>query len=429
MLKILIFPAGTEISFEIFHALKYSKFVSLFGATSVDCHAEMLFENYIKNVPFITDRNFLSDFNKILEENAIDYIYPAYDDVQLFLSRNENNLSAKILSSPLETIEICRSKKKTYNFFEGENFIPKIFESIGEVDKYPVFVKPEIGQGSQGALKINSQEDLFQNISDNPQNIICEYLAGNEFTVDCFTDFKGNLLLTVPRTRERIRNGISVRSRIFDLNPQIKKIADTLNKKLKFVGAWYFQLKEDYEGNLKLLEVSARISGTMGLTRNLGVNFPLLTIFTFNEQSVKLMLNDKKILVERAFISRYKYFNLNYDDIYIDLDDTLIIRDKVNLTLIRFLYQSVNENKKIHLLTRHRENVFDTLKKYKISSELFDTINVLNLEQKKSEFIKSQKAIFIDDSFAERLEVKSHLNISVFDVDMIESLLNYKEGD
>ena len=37
--KILIFPAGTEIAFEIFNALKYSKFVELFGGTSANDHS------------------------------------------------------------------------------------------------------------------------------------------------------------------------------------------------------------------------------------------------------------------------------------------------------------------------------------------------------------------------------------------------------
>lgn len=427
MFKILIFPAGTEIAFEIYHALKYSKFVTLYGATSVDSHAEMLFSHYIKNIPFITDDDFILQFNKVLEENEIDYIYPAYDDVQLFLSQNENRLSAKLLSSPLETIEICRSKRNTYNFLKGESFIPKVYYDFRKIDKYPVFVKPDIGQGSQGAVKITSLTPASQQLMEDQNNVICEHLPGDEYTVDCFTDCSGKLILVAPRTRERIRSGISVRSRTLDTNKQIYDIAKTLNGKLKFIGAWFFQLKEDPTGNLKLLEASARISGTMGLTRNKGINFPLLTIWTFAGQSVKLISNNNKVLVERAFISRYHHFDLDYDDVYVDLDDTLIVRNRVNLNLIRFLYQAVNENKKLHLLTRHEYDVIETLKNHRIAPELFDTIKVMGRSESKSSFIDSKKAIFIDDSFAERLEVKEKLQIPVFDVDMIESLLDYRE--
>ena len=41
--KVLVFPAGTEIAFEIHHALRSSKFVKLYGATSVACHADFVF--------------------------------------------------------------------------------------------------------------------------------------------------------------------------------------------------------------------------------------------------------------------------------------------------------------------------------------------------------------------------------------------------
>ena len=41
--KVLIFPAGTEIAFEIQNALKYSKFVELYGINSTSCHAEFVF--------------------------------------------------------------------------------------------------------------------------------------------------------------------------------------------------------------------------------------------------------------------------------------------------------------------------------------------------------------------------------------------------
>ena len=53
--KVLVFPAGTEIAFEIHNALKYSKIVELYGVSSVSCHAEFLFKNYIEGVPFPGD--------------------------------------------------------------------------------------------------------------------------------------------------------------------------------------------------------------------------------------------------------------------------------------------------------------------------------------------------------------------------------------
>ena len=52
--KVLVFPAGTEIAFEILNALKYSKFVELYGGISTDDHSEFVYKNLIKGFPYIT---------------------------------------------------------------------------------------------------------------------------------------------------------------------------------------------------------------------------------------------------------------------------------------------------------------------------------------------------------------------------------------
>ena len=70
--NILIFPAGTEIAFEIVNALKYSKFVEIFGGTSTDDHSEFLYRNLIKGFPFIGEDNFLDYLNKVIAQYRID---------------------------------------------------------------------------------------------------------------------------------------------------------------------------------------------------------------------------------------------------------------------------------------------------------------------------------------------------------------------
>ena len=49
--KLLIFPAGTEIAFEILNALKYSKFVEIYGGTSADDHSEFVYKRLVKGFP------------------------------------------------------------------------------------------------------------------------------------------------------------------------------------------------------------------------------------------------------------------------------------------------------------------------------------------------------------------------------------------
>jgi len=49
---------------------------------------------------------------------------------------------------PQKTCEITRSKSETYRMLEGVIAVPRLYASLAEVDVFPVFVKPDRGQGS-----------------------------------------------------------------------------------------------------------------------------------------------------------------------------------------------------------------------------------------------------------------------------------------
>lgn len=113
----MIFPAGSEIGLEINRALKYSKFVKVYGATSVRDHSEMVYENLITDIPFLGKDNFIEKLNACIQECAIDYIYPAHDAIQIYLMEHQDEIRATIVSAPYETVKLLRSKKATYQFF------------------------------------------------------------------------------------------------------------------------------------------------------------------------------------------------------------------------------------------------------------------------------------------------------------------------
>lgn len=423
--KVLIFPAGSEIAFEIQNALKYSKFVELYGGNSMPSHAEFVFEKYIDGIPFVREENFVERLNEVIDQYHIDYIYPAHDSACLTLTREADRIHAKIVTSPVKTVEICRSKNKTYEYFAGMYYIPKTYKYAEEIEEYPVFIKPSVGQGSVGARKINSYVELSGALSSGVEYAICEYLPGTEYTVDCFTDRHGVLRTCHLRQRERIKTGISVRSRLIDTDDTVLEIANDINSKLVFNGAWFFQLKRNEAGDYRLMEISPRIPGTMGTSRNLGINYPLLTLFNMWGYDIDIIDNENEITLDRAFISRYKT-NIRYGKVYMDFDDTLYIDDKVNIQMIAFLYQCHNKGIPVVLLTKHAKDIHASLARYKIAESLFEDIIHIAPGSDKASYMKDLDSILIDDSFAERLNVKEKLSIPVFDLDMIESLLDWR---
>ena len=86
------------------------------------------------------------------------------------------------------------------------------------------------------------------------------------------------------------------------------------------------------------------------------------------------------------------------------------------------MYQCLNENKKLILITKHDGDLEGKLVKYRLTG-LFDRIIRLSRAEYKSDFIDKTDSIFIDDSYGERKEVREKLGIPVFDVAMVECLI------
>ncbi|MBP3382220.1 MAG: carbamoylphosphate synthase large subunit short form, partial [Clostridia bacterium] len=141
-IKIMVFPCGSEIGLELHRSLKDIRFIDLYGASSVEDHGCWVYKNYIGDIPYISDPAFVDVLNKHIDENHIDFIFPALDSVILALSQHREELHAKLLTCPDETVELCRSKSKTYARLAGCDFLPGIYKTPEEVPAYPVIIKP-----------------------------------------------------------------------------------------------------------------------------------------------------------------------------------------------------------------------------------------------------------------------------------------------
>jgi carbamoyl-phosphate synthase large subunit len=423
--KILVFPGGTESALEIWKALKNNKFFTLYSAGSnVSNHAPYVFLKHFI-VPSVFEKEWIVSLNEIILREGIDYIYPAHDDVLQALAENADKIHTKVIMPDPFSVKICRSKLLTYKFFNKILPIPTIYEAE-EVKSYPVFVKPDIGQGSYNAFKIQDKVTLQMITKKISGLIVMEYLEGKEYTVDCFSDREYGLLFYRARERVRTRNGISVNTRPapIDIEKTIERFAVIISDNLHLYGAWFFQLKENNEGELKLLEIGTRVAGGMALFRVTGVNFPLLSIFEQERIPIKIVQNNFHLEMDRALINRYMT-NLQYHNVYVDLDDCLIVKSKLNTELVKFLFQSFERDVKIHLITKNKDAI-DVLRKKRIL-QLFDEIIQITPDDKKSKYIKGTDSILIDDSYAERTEVSEKLKIPVFEPNSVEVLLDDRE--
>ncbi len=423
--NVLVFPCGSEIGLEIHRSLNFSTHFNLFGGSSVDDHGKFVYENYIDNIPQVDAGDFIERLNTVIDEHEIDFIIPAHDSVVLKLAQEKEagNLHCDVVTSPASTCEVARSKLKTYELLKESIPTPKVHKTPQglQTSDFPIFLKPDIGQSSKGThLAKNLEEVMFYKKKD-PSVLLLEYLPGKEYTVECFTDKNGQLLFCEGRERVRVLNGISVNT-VKVKDGRFKQLASKINQKLKFRGAWYFQVKQNADNELVLMEIAPRIAGTMALIRCKGVNLVLMSLFDRLGYDVDVLENNYHLVLDRALGSIYYQHDIKYKHVYLDFDDLVIFEGKVNPVVMAFIFQCMNKNVKLHLITLHKKDLEQSLKKYKLSG-LFDELIWLKEGGEKHAHVKEKEAIFIDDSFTERKKVSEVCKIPVFDAHMIEALM------
>jgi hypothetical protein len=425
--NVLIFPAGSEIAIEIFHSLKHNLHFDIYGASGKSDHAGFLYDNahYAEDHYYVDSPDFIDKFNALLLRWKIRFIFPTHDTITLFLKQNEAKLKAAVIGSDSQASEIARQKIRTYELFKHKAFCPKVYASPYQEMNFPVFAKPNQGQGGRGAFVCRTREDFDRIMEHGTDMVVTEFLPGDELSVDCFTDRNGLLHFIGPRTRERVQIGISFRSVRMELEDEVASIANTLNAALKFRGAWFFQIKKDARGKYKLLEFAVRQASTMGLYRQVGVNFALLSLFDAMDKEVSILVNECPVALDRCLYNRYR-IDFKYDKVYIDFDDTIIIGENVNTDAIRYIYHCRNKGIRVVLLTKHRFNLDQTLKRFRLSRNMFDEVKHIDMGDDKANYIDPIKSIFIDNHFADRKHVHRRLNIPVFDVDAIDGLIENK---
>ena len=387
LFNVLVFPAGGINAVELHDSLATSVTIQVFGATSIDTNCSFIFERYARDLPMIHDPTFLAAFNELIEKWRIDLILSTHDEVAAYLAEHQDRIKAKLVQPDARTTAICQDKQKTYDLFADCRFVPKTYPEARAV-RYPAFAKPRMGAGGVGSMKIETPEQLA--LVRFEQCVVAEFLPGEEYTVDCLTDRNGVLVVVAPRSRDRLLGGVAVHCEERELTGDIAAMAAEINSRLRFRGLWYFQIKRDREGLFKLMEICARNAGGMCFTRATGRNLALMSVYVALGRDVEALKNPCRVVMDRTLVSRYR-IDYDYDKVYTDFDDTVIVRGKVNLMMMMFLYQCRNAGIPVHLITKHAKAIEDTLGRFGISRELFADIIHLGLEDRKPSACSARK--------------------------------------
>lgn len=420
--RVLVVPAGTEIAHEVIESLRFSKFWDVYGGNSVKDHSEILLKDRCHFVPFVIDPDFVSAVQDLVTKLKIDFVVPAHDEA---LFRLAGRIDGAIVAGPLPDLgDLLKLKSTTIAKLRPVVPTPQIY-APGE-ETFPVFCKPDRGQGSRGIKIVNDPDELRRMRAADGNLIVQELLTGEEVTIDCFSDPSSRVLFAGARSRVRTTGGISVRSRLVG-DAELPNLASRISGELQLTGAWFFQMKRGADGLYKLLEVANRIAGSSGFQRVRGINLMDAWLHQLSGQAVTFQSPaDIDFVYDRALYVK-TIVRSQVDVFYVDFDDTLILDGgKINHRLVGMLYGAkYNKQKKLILLTRHDGIVEEKLAAFGLSA-LFDEIIHLKKGERKSGSIAGAQAIFIDDSYRERADVAETcgaIAIGPESIDLVEGIL------
>ncbi|MBN2230621.1 MAG: ATP-grasp domain-containing protein [Candidatus Thorarchaeota archaeon] len=250
------------------------------------------------------------------EREKAEVLIPIRTDDLAPLARNikrlrELGIEPTLPSEDANLIETLYNKVELYTAVERLNLetpnhyvvtnideLEKACERLGYPD-VPICIKPAVADGSRGFRILDETKDrekmFFSEKPDSTYSdletiketlgesfrkmLIMEFLPGREYTIDILCQ-KGNVYAVLPRLRSVMTGGITTGAILakddhFDFIRQFsEKIVNGFNLSYN-IG---IQLREDREGNLKLLEMNPRLQGTTIISVEGGVNIPEIMV-------------------------------------------------------------------------------------------------------------------------------------------------------
>lgn len=218
-------------------------------------------------LPRIDNPNYIDEIINICNEEKISLVIPTIDTDLLLLAENRERIeslsSAKVMISDRNVVAICRDKEETQLFLEQNGFkIPKLYSDY-ELEsnelRFPLFIKPKSGSSSVNTFRVSNRNELdtYRQVISDP--MVQDFIDGQEYTVDVFLDFKGEVITIVPRLRMATRSGEILKGKIVKDKSIIQDVK-RLVQILKPIGHITVQLMKT-EGGIQYIEINPRFGG------------------------------------------------------------------------------------------------------------------------------------------------------------------------
>ncbi|MDD5134281.1 MAG: ATP-grasp domain-containing protein, partial [Phycisphaerae bacterium] len=230
----------------------------------------------------VNHQKYIKQLLDIVKQNEVKLLVPTVDLDLKILAASKAKFAAvgcTVLVSPPETVNICQDKRQAFKFLTKNGFDTPLTYTAKQALakkhlKYPCFLKPWDGHASRGTAMVKNRGELIFYCKRIPNCIVQEFIAGDEFTCDCFVDFNLDVKCVVPRKRIETRAGEVSKGKVIKHSPIMRRTAELVKNMGAGPGVITVQLILTKDKKMKFIEINPRFGGGAPLSIKAGADFP-----------------------------------------------------------------------------------------------------------------------------------------------------------
>lgn len=239
-------------------------------------------------VPPISSPDYIDSIVKICKNQAVRAVFVGADEELLTMARVkeriEEEAGAVVITNPVDVIDVCIDKWKTFEFLKSNNLpcpessLPDDQERFFREHGFPVIVKPREGHGSLHIYVAKNYEEakhavsMIQRVGWRP--MIQEFIASEdlEFTTGVTVDRRGKYVMSSIAMRRTLKAGQTYKAFIDDYKSVRRTSEETA---LRLGGRGPINVQGRLSGDqLKIFEINPRFSASCPLRAFAKVNEP-----------------------------------------------------------------------------------------------------------------------------------------------------------
>jgi len=265
-------------------------------------------------VPAVSDDNYTKSITRICRENDVKVVVSLIDTELPILARNKMKFQKNgvlcVVSEP-EVIDTCQDKYKMHIFLLDSGFLsPVTFVDIEQAGNaitreeisFPLVIKPRNGSASIGIHVVDSWQELeFVTQKNKEPFIIQEFLQGDEYGLDIYTDLVTNEVISVfPKRKIRMRAGETDKA-VSVKNQELMELGIRLAEAFRVVGPCDVDCFKTDRG-LCVSDINPRFGGGYPLAYECGVNFMQMILRNAKGEKNPIQIGD---FIENRYMLKY----------------------------------------------------------------------------------------------------------------------------